>query len=65
MAMHQHTHHRISMCITIMMQYVKIVARAIDKNSYINHFHVCIKNDAFEDKNHRHYKSEVSRKERL
>ena len=32
------------------------------KNSY---FHVCIKNDAFEDENHRHYKSVVSCKERL
>ena len=35
------------------------------KNSYIGYFHVCIKNDAFEDKTHRHYKSVVSRKERL
>ena len=35
------------------------------KNSYIGYFHVCIKNDVFEDKNCRHYKSVVSCKERL
>ena len=35
------------------------------KNSYIGYFCVHIKNDAFEDRNCRHYKSVVSRKERL
>ena len=35
------------------------------KNSYIGYFCVRIKNDAFEDKTHRHYKSVVSCKERL
>ena len=35
------------------------------KNSYTSYFHVRIKNDAFEDKNCIHYKSVVSRKERL
>ena len=35
------------------------------KNNYISYFHVRIKNDAFEDKNRRHYKSVVPRKKRL
>ena len=35
------------------------------KNSYIGYFRVRIKNDAFEEKTRRHYKSVVSRKERL
>ena len=35
------------------------------KNSYIGYFHVHIKNDVYEDKNHRHYKSVVPHKERL
>ena len=75
MAMHQHAHQRISIPITIMTQYVKIVTEAIEKekharsekikNSYIGYFRVRIKNDAFEEKTRRHYKSVVSRKERL
>ena len=35
------------------------------KNSYIGYFCVCIKNDVFEDENCKHYRSVVSRKERL
>ena len=75
MATHQHAHQRISIPITIMTQCVKIVAEAIEKenmrdqekikNSYIGYFRVRIKDDAFEDKTRRHYKSVVSRKERL
>ena len=33
MATHQHAHQRISIPITIMMQYVKIVAEAIEKEN--------------------------------
>ena len=33
MAMHQHVHQRISIPITIMTQYVKIVAEAIEKEN--------------------------------
>ena len=33
MAMHQHEHQRISMPITIMTQYVKIVTKAIEKEN--------------------------------
>ena len=33
MATHQHAHQRISIPITIMMQYVKIVAKAIEKEN--------------------------------
>ena len=35
------------------------------KNSYVSYFHVCIKNDVFEDESHRHYKSVVSHTGRL
>ena len=37
MATHQHAHQRISIPITIMMQYVKIVAEAIEKENMRDH----------------------------
>ena len=67
-SMHQHTYHYYD---TICQnsnrgnREGKHVRSEKINNSYISYFHVCIKNDAFEDKNCRHYKSVVSCKKRL
>ena len=68
MATHQHTYHYYdAMCQNSNQgnRERKHMRSEKIKNSYIGYFHVHIKSDALEDKNHRHYKSVVSHKERL
>ena len=67
-SMHQHTYHYYdAMCQNSSRgnRERKHMRSEKIKNSYISYFRVCIKNDAFEDKNRRHYKSVVPCKDKL